>query len=134
MRCPSATRAMSTPSSARTTSHCGVAYGRQLDYDLEIGFFVGRAGRNLSVDEAGRAIFGVSIFNEFSARDIQRKEMTLKIGPSKGKDFCTAMGPYLTTIDKIDEWLPGDRPRSRGYPQLHRIRAGRSHPPLRPEV
>ncbi|MGH3628966.1 MAG: fumarylacetoacetate hydrolase family protein [Sciscionella sp.] len=80
------------------------AYSRPLDYELEIGFFVGRAGRNLSVDEAGTAIFGVTIFNDVSARDIQRKEMTLKIVPSKGKDFCTAMGPCITTIDEIDEW------------------------------
>lgn len=80
------------------------AYSQQLDYELEIGFFVGRAGRNMTVEEAAKAILGVTIFNDVSARDIQRKEMSLHIGPSKGKDFCTAMGPCITTMDEIDEW------------------------------
>jgi 2-keto-4-pentenoate hydratase/2-oxohepta-3-ene-1,7-dioic acid hydratase in catechol pathway len=80
------------------------AYSDQLDYELELGFFVGRGGRNLSVDEAQKAIAGVTIFNDVSARDIQIAEMSLGIGPSKGKDFCTAMGPCVTTMDEIDEW------------------------------
>jgi 2-keto-4-pentenoate hydratase/2-oxohepta-3-ene-1,7-dioic acid hydratase in catechol pathway/ABC-type uncharacterized transport system permease subunit len=80
------------------------AYSDQLDYELEIGFFVGRAGRNLSVEEAGAAIVGVTYFNDVSARDIQLWEMSLGIGPSKGKDFCSVMGPWITTIDELDEW------------------------------
>jgi 2-keto-4-pentenoate hydratase/2-oxohepta-3-ene-1,7-dioic acid hydratase in catechol pathway len=80
------------------------AYTSQLDYELEAGFFVGRPGRNLSVAEAARAIAGVTIFNDVSARDIQIREMSLGIGPSKGKDFCNPMGPCITTMDEIDEW------------------------------
>jgi 2-keto-4-pentenoate hydratase/2-oxohepta-3-ene-1,7-dioic acid hydratase in catechol pathway len=80
------------------------AYSDQLDYELEVGFFVGRAGRNFSVAEAKGAIAGITIFNDVSARDIQLAEMSLGIGPSKGKDFCTVMGPCVTTMDEIDEW------------------------------
>lgn len=80
------------------------AYSDQLDYEFEIGFFVGRGGRNLTIEEARHAIAGVTIFNDVSARDIQIREMSLGIGPSKGKDFCSAMGPWITTLDDLDEW------------------------------
>lgn len=80
------------------------AYSDQLDYEFEIGFFVGRRGRNLSIQDASRSIAGVTIFNDVSARDIQLWEMTLGIGPSEGKDFCTVMGPWITTMDEVDEW------------------------------
>jgi 2-keto-4-pentenoate hydratase/2-oxohepta-3-ene-1,7-dioic acid hydratase in catechol pathway len=80
------------------------AYSDQLDYELEIGFFVSKPGRNLSVAEAAGAIAGVTIFNDVSARDIQLFEMSMGIGPSKGKDFCTVMGPCITTMDELDEW------------------------------
>ena len=80
------------------------AYSDQLDYELEVGFFVSKPGRNLSVKEAAGAIAGVTIFNDVSARDIQLFEMSMNIGPSKGKDFCTAMGPCITTMDELDEW------------------------------
>ncbi len=76
----------------------------QLDFELEIGFFTSRGGRNLSPAEAQGHIAGVTIFNDVSARDIQVFEMTLTIGPSKGKDFCTAMGPCVLTMDEVDEW------------------------------
>lgn len=80
------------------------AYSDQLDYELEVGFFVSKPGRNLSVAEAAGAIAGITIFNDVSARDIQVREMALGIGPSKGKDFSNPMGPCITTIDEIDEW------------------------------
>jgi 2-keto-4-pentenoate hydratase/2-oxohepta-3-ene-1,7-dioic acid hydratase in catechol pathway len=80
------------------------AYSDQLDYELEVGFFVTGPGRNLSVAEAAGAIGGVTIFNDVSARDIQLREMSMGIGPSKGKDFCNPMGPCITTMDEIDEW------------------------------
>ena len=80
------------------------AYTDQLDFELEVGFFTGRGGRNISVDDAPAHIAGVTLFNDFSARDIQLFEMTLTIGPSKGKDFCTAMGPCVLTMDEVDEF------------------------------
>lgn len=80
------------------------SYTEQLDFELEIGFYTSGGGRNMTVEEAQRCIAGVTLFNDVSARDIQMFEMGLTIGPSKGKDFCTAMGPTLVTIDEVDEW------------------------------
>lgn len=80
------------------------AYTDQLDFELEIGFFTSRGGRNLSVEEAQTRIAGVTLFNDVSARDVQGYEMTMTIGPSKGKDFCTAMGPCVLTMDEVDEF------------------------------
>ena len=80
------------------------SYTDQLDFELELGFFTSGGGRNLTPDEASSRIAGVTIFNDVSARDIQMFEMSLTIGPSKGKDFCTAMGPCVLTMDEVDEW------------------------------
>jgi len=80
------------------------SYTDQLDFELELGFFTSGGGRDLTPDEAQRRIAGVTVFNDVSARDIQFFEMGLTIGPSKGKDFCTAMGPCVLTMDEVDEW------------------------------
>jgi 2-keto-4-pentenoate hydratase/2-oxohepta-3-ene-1,7-dioic acid hydratase in catechol pathway len=80
------------------------SYTNQLDFELELGFFSSGGGRNLTPSEAQSLIAGVTIFNDVSARDIQFFEMSLAIGPSKGKDFCTAMGPCVLTMDEVDEW------------------------------
>ena len=79
------------------------SYTRQLDFELEIGFFTGGGGRDLSPAQAAPLVAGVTIFNDVSARDVQFYEMSLNIGPSKGKDFCTAMGPCVVTMDEVDE-------------------------------
>ena len=80
------------------------SYTSQLDFELELGFFTSGGGRDLTPAEAAGRIAGVTIFNDVSARDIQFFEMSLTIGPSKGKDFCTAMGPCVLTMDEVDEW------------------------------
>jgi 2-keto-4-pentenoate hydratase/2-oxohepta-3-ene-1,7-dioic acid hydratase in catechol pathway len=80
------------------------SYTDQLDFELELGFFTSGGGRDLTPEEAAGKIAGVTIFNDVSARDIQFYEMSLTIGPSKGKDFCTAMGPCVLTMDEVDEW------------------------------
>jgi 2-keto-4-pentenoate hydratase/2-oxohepta-3-ene-1,7-dioic acid hydratase in catechol pathway len=80
------------------------AYTDQMDFELEVGFFVGRAGRNITVEDAPGHIAGVTIFNDLSARDIQFFEMSLNIGPSKGKSFGTVMGPCVLTMDEVDEY------------------------------
>lgn len=80
------------------------SYTEQLDFELELGFFTSGGGRDLTPQEAASRIAGVTIFNDVSARDIQMFEMSLTIGPSKGKDFCTAMGPCVLTIDEVDEY------------------------------
>ena len=78
------------------------AYAAYMDYELELGFVIGRGGTNLSPQQALSHIFGVTIFNDFSARDIQGREMQLGLGPAKGKDFATAVGPWITTLDELD--------------------------------
>jgi 2-keto-4-pentenoate hydratase/2-oxohepta-3-ene-1,7-dioic acid hydratase in catechol pathway len=77
-------------------------YTQAMDYELELGFVVGRAGRDLTPEEARGLIFGVTIFNDFSARDIQGQEMGGNLGPAKGKDFATAVGPWIVTADELD--------------------------------
>lgn len=83
------------------------AYTNQLDFELEIGFFIGQGGRNISVVEAPRHIAGVTLFNDVSARDIQFFEMSTTIGPSKGKDFCNVLGPAVLTMDEVGEYAIG---------------------------
>lgn len=80
------------------------SFAQQIDYELELGFVVGGAGRNLDPERAERLLFGVTIFNDFSARDIQSREMGLGMGPQKCKDFAYGIGPWITTID--DPALP----------------------------
>ena len=81
------------------------SYTRRLDYELEFGIFVGKQGRNIGEAEAANHIAGYAIFNDFSARDIQGREMSAHLGPSKGKDFDTgnAIGPYLVTPDEVPD-------------------------------
>lgn len=77
-------------------------YSRRMDYELELGFVIGRSGKDLTPEQAKAHLFGVTIFNDFSARDIQSIEMKGLLGPAKGKDFATALGPWITTIDELD--------------------------------
>ena len=77
-------------------------YTRKLDFECEIACVVSKRGKNLTPEEAENYIFGYMIFNDFSARDIQKKEMALRMGPAKGKDFANSFGPYLVTKDEIN--------------------------------
>jgi 2-keto-4-pentenoate hydratase/2-oxohepta-3-ene-1,7-dioic acid hydratase in catechol pathway len=77
-------------------------YSSRMDYELELGFVIGRAGKDLTPEQAKSHLFGVTIFNDFSARDIQSLEMQGLLGPAKGKDFATALGPWITTVDELD--------------------------------
>ena len=78
------------------------SYTKKLDFECEIACVIGKKGKNIPLDEARNYIFGYMIFNDFSARDIQKKEMVLRMGPAKGKDFANAFGPYLVTADEVD--------------------------------
>lgn len=77
-------------------------YTQKMDYELELGFVIGSSGKDLTPEQARAHLFGVTIFNDFSARDIQAHEMGGLLGPAKGKDFATALGPWITTIDELD--------------------------------
>ena len=74
-----------------------------LDYELEIGCVIGKEGKNIKAEDAEPYIFGLCILNDWSARDLQRKEMRVGLGPAKGKDFATSIGPYILTVDEIYE-------------------------------
>ena len=74
----------------------------RMDYELELGIVIARAGRNLSPEQAGGHILGYTVLNDFSARDIQVREMRGRLGPSKGKHFASACGPVIVTPDELD--------------------------------
>jgi 2-keto-4-pentenoate hydratase/2-oxohepta-3-ene-1,7-dioic acid hydratase in catechol pathway len=75
---------------------------KQLDFELEVAVVVGRGGSDLDPDEAASHIAGFCVMNDWSARDVQRREMKLSMGPVKGKDFATTLGPVLTTPDELE--------------------------------
>lgn len=79
-------------------------YTEKLDFELEYGVYIGKQGRNIQAEDVGDYIAGYTIFNDVSARDIQMKEKSLTMGPTKGKDFDTGniMGPCLVTPDELD--------------------------------
>jgi 2-keto-4-pentenoate hydratase/2-oxohepta-3-ene-1,7-dioic acid hydratase in catechol pathway len=75
----------------------------RLDYECEVAAIVGRPGRDLTTDDAATAIFGYTVMNDWSARDLQREEMSCLLGPAKSKDFATSLGPCVVSAD---EWSP----------------------------
>jgi fumarylacetoacetate (FAA) hydrolase len=79
-----------------------------MDYELEIAIVIGRAGRDIAPDEAEGFIAGYTIMNDWSARDTQRSEMKIGLGPSKGKDFATSIGPWIVTPDELADRAVGD--------------------------
>ncbi|HET9291542.1 MAG TPA: fumarylacetoacetate hydrolase family protein [Actinomycetes bacterium] len=76
----------------------------ELDYELEVACVLGRGGANLGLDDADATVAGFMVMNDWSARDVQRREMALSLGPAKGKDFATSLGPTLVTTA---EFAPG---------------------------
>lgn len=71
------------------------------DFELEVAVVIGRDGYNLSPDQSADHIAGLTIFNDWSARDVQRREMQLGLGPAKGKDTATSLGPWLVSLDEL---------------------------------
>jgi len=80
-----------------------------LDYELEVACVIGKEGRDITAEEADSYIFGYCIMNDWSARDIQREEVKVGLGPAKGKDFATSLGPYLVTKDELERYRTGER-------------------------
>jgi len=74
----------------------------RLDFELEVAAIVCRDGRNLTPEAARDVIGGYCVMNDWSARDVQGREMKLKLGPSKGKDFATTIGPWVVTADELE--------------------------------
>lgn len=78
------------------------SYTDKLDYELEVAAVIGRPARLVGAAQAETYLAGYTIFNDWSARDIQFQEMKIGLGPGLGKDFATSMGPCLVTPDEID--------------------------------
>jgi 2-keto-4-pentenoate hydratase/2-oxohepta-3-ene-1,7-dioic acid hydratase in catechol pathway len=79
-----------------------------LDFELEVAVVVGRDGASLTPDQAREHIFGYTILNDWSARDLQRREMKVSLGPAKGKDSATTLGPWLVTADELEPYRGPD--------------------------
>jgi fumarylacetoacetate (FAA) hydrolase len=84
-------------------------YTSQLDFELEIAVVIGKPGMDIKVEDAHKHIFGYTIFNDWSARDIQREEMKVGLGPAKGKDFASSLGPVIVTSEALAD-RSGNRP------------------------
>lgn len=78
-----------------------------LDYELEVACVIGKNGRYISPDQAERYILGYVLFNDWSARDIQRQEVAVGLGPAKGKDFASSLGPWIITPDELADYATG---------------------------
>jgi fumarylacetoacetate (FAA) hydrolase len=83
---------------------CMPDHFQKLDFELEAAIVVGKKGRNIKASEADAYIAGYMIMNDMSARTLQMEEMLLNLGPAKGKDFSTVIGPYFVTPDELEPY------------------------------
>jgi 2-keto-4-pentenoate hydratase/2-oxohepta-3-ene-1,7-dioic acid hydratase in catechol pathway len=79
-----------------------------LDFELEVAVVVGRDGASLTPEIAREHVFGYTVLNDWSARDLQRREMKVNLGPAKGKDSATTLGPWLVTADELEPYRDDD--------------------------
>jgi 2-keto-4-pentenoate hydratase/2-oxohepta-3-ene-1,7-dioic acid hydratase in catechol pathway len=84
------------------------AASAECDFELEVAAVVGRRGRSLTAEDGADAVFGYTILNDWSARDLQRREMQVGLGPAKGKDFATTLGPWIVTADELQSFVDDD--------------------------
>lgn len=75
----------------------------RFDFELEVACVVGRDGRSLTPEQARGHVFGYTVLNDWSARDLQSREMRVQLGPVKGKDSATTLGPWLVTADEVEQ-------------------------------
>ena len=83
---------------------CMPDHFQKLDFELEVAIVICRQGRNIPAEEADSYIGGLMIMNDMSARTLQMEEMLLNLGPAKGKDFSTVIGPTLVTLDELENY------------------------------
>ena len=81
--------------------YCMPDHFQQLDFELEIAIVIGKEGRNIKAKDADAYIAGFTIMNDLSARKLQMEEMLFNLGPAKGKDFSTVIGPWLVSPDEL---------------------------------
>ena len=89
---------------------CMPDHFEKLDFELEAAVVIGKKGRNISAAEADDYIAGYMIMNDMSARTLQMEEMLLNLGPAKGKDFSTVIGPWLVTPDELEPYKVSPKP------------------------
>lgn len=89
---------------------CMPDHFQKLDFELEIAVVIGKKGRNIKAAEADNYIAGFMIMNDMSARTLQMEEMLLNLGPAKGKDFSTVIGPWLVTPDELIQYKVPAKP------------------------
>ncbi|MCC6581522.1 MAG: fumarylacetoacetate hydrolase family protein [Phycisphaeraceae bacterium] len=105
-------------------------FAQRMDYELELAVVIGSTIRNATAEQAMDAVFGYTIFNDFSARDMQSRETSFRMGPAKGKDFDTgnAFGPCIVTRDEVadpyDLWM---KVRVNGSERVHTKSGGMQH-------
>ncbi len=80
----------------------------ELDFELELGVVIGKPGRDIREEDAWAHVLGFTVVNDLSARDLQRAEMKVGLGPAKGKDFATAVGPALVRMETFCDRIDGD--------------------------
>ena len=83
---------------------CMPDHFEKLDFELEAAIVICKQGRNIKAEEASEYIGGLMIMNDWSARGLQMEEMLLNLGPAKGKDFATSIGPCLVTLDELQQF------------------------------
>jgi fumarylacetoacetate (FAA) hydrolase len=83
------------------------SYTTEMDFELEVACVIGKTGINIPIEEAETHIFGYTIFNDWSARDVQRREIRVGLGPAKAKDFASSLGPWIVTPDELQERATG---------------------------
>ncbi|KRE25758.1 fumarylacetoacetate hydrolase family protein [Agromyces sp. Soil535] len=98
-----------------------------LDFELEIAAIVGRTARNVAEEDAAGCIAGFCIMNDWSARDLQGREMSVGLGPSKGKDFATTIGPWITTADELEDHVVDGRLGLEMRVSVNGVEVGRDH-------
>ncbi len=93
---------------------CMPDHFEKLDFELEAAVVIGKKGRNITAAEADEYIAGYMIMNDMSARTLQMEEMLLNLGPAKGKDFSTVIGPWLVTPDELEAYKIPAKPGHTG--------------------
>lgn len=94
---------------------CMPDHFEKLDFELEAAVVLGKHGRNVKAEEADQYIAGYMIMNDMSARRLQMEEMLLNLGPAKGKDFSTVIGPWLVTPDELEPYKISAKPGHVGH-------------------
>ena len=93
---------------------CMPDHFQKLDFELEAAIVIGKKGRNITAADADNYIAGYMIMNDMSARTLQMEEMLLNLGPAKGKDFSTVIGPFMITPDELEPYKIQAKPNHTG--------------------